>query len=119
MLRRLMKVAREGGEEVVDLGKIRLGTKAVVDEVGGGLEEALGVLSMAMSDEEEAPDMSVAREQPRTLKDVLDALEKSAAFVRSTLPTIDDVRMMEEFRVMRDGKVAMAVPRVVGPEEIW
>lgn len=72
----------------------------------------LGVLSMAMADEGEAPDFSAGREQPRTLKDVLDAMEKSAAFVRQMLPTIDDVRMVEEFRVTREGKVAMAVPRV-------
>jgi len=75
-------------------------------------EVPLGVLSMAMLDEAEVPDMSRPRLQAGSVKDVLDALEKGAAFVRATLPTIDDVRMMEEFKVMRGGKVAMAVPRV-------
>ena len=70
-----------------------------------------GVLMLSMSDEAEAPDFSGGRVQPSSLREVMQTLERSAEFVHRTLPTIDDDRMLEEFRVSVKGKVAMAVPR--------
>jgi len=72
-----------------------------------------GVLRMSLADEAPAPDFSAGRAQPATVREVLDALESTAAVVRQTLPTIDDARMQETFKVARAGKTLMALPRAV------
>jgi uncharacterized damage-inducible protein DinB len=74
-------------------------------------ELPMGVLQMAMADESEPPDFSQGRSQPGTLREVLDALDRSAAYVRQTLSVMDDSRMRAEFRVVRRGRTLMAVPR--------
>jgi len=71
-----------------------------------------GVLQLSLADEAAPPDFRT-RQSPRTLRDVLAALDRSAECVRMTLPTIDDQRMRQMFTVARDGKVLMSVPRVV------
>ena len=70
-----------------------------------------GVLRFSEPDESPVPDMSRERPQPTSLREVLDALNQSAAYVRQTLPSIDDARMRETFRVTRGGSVAMTLPR--------
>jgi uncharacterized damage-inducible protein DinB len=71
----------------------------------------LGVLSMALQDAAPPPNFSGGRQQPATVDELLAALDKSAAFVRETLPTLDDRRMADTFRVVADGRELMAVPR--------
>jgi uncharacterized damage-inducible protein DinB len=69
------------------------------------------VLRMSGPDESPVPDMNRERPQPATLREVLDALDQSAAHLRQTLPTLDDSRMSDTFRVTREGRVIMSVPR--------
>jgi uncharacterized damage-inducible protein DinB len=70
-----------------------------------------GVLRLSEPDEAAPPDFSQGRPQPATLREVLEALDKSAAFVRQTLPTIDDARMQETFQVVQNGKTLLSLPR--------
>jgi uncharacterized damage-inducible protein DinB len=69
------------------------------------------VLRLSEPDEAAVPDMSRERPQPGTLREVLDALDQCAAHLRQTLPTLDDSRMSDTFRVTQGGQVVMAVPR--------
>jgi uncharacterized damage-inducible protein DinB len=71
----------------------------------------LGVLNMAIQEEAPPPNFSGGRQQPATVAEVLAALDKSAAFVRETLPTLDDRRMHDTFKVVVEGRTLMAVPR--------
>ena len=70
-----------------------------------------GVLGMAMQDQAAPPDVS-NRPQPANLREVLGALDHSAAFVRQRLPMVDDTRMHEMFVIAQGGKALMTVPRV-------
>ena len=70
-----------------------------------------GVLGMAMQDHAAPPDMS-SRPQPANLREVLSALEHSAAFVRQRLPMVDDARMHETFIIAQGGRTIMTFPRV-------
>jgi uncharacterized damage-inducible protein DinB len=67
-------------------------------------------LSMSMTDEAAPPDLS-DREQPESLAAVVETLERSVAYVRDTLPGLDDERMSRVFKVVVDGRTMMAVPR--------
>jgi uncharacterized damage-inducible protein DinB len=69
------------------------------------------VLRLTEPDEAAPPDFSAGRPQPATLREVLDALDHSAAYVRQTLPAIDDRRMRDTFRVVHGGRTLMALPR--------
>jgi uncharacterized damage-inducible protein DinB len=69
-----------------------------------------GVLTMALQDQAPPPDLSTRR-QPVSVREVLDALDHSAEFLRRTLPTIDDSRMHETFTIVQGGRTLMAVPR--------
>ena len=71
----------------------------------------LGVLNMAIQEEAPPPNFSGGRQQPATVAEVLAALDKSAAFVRETLPTLDDRRMHDTFKVVVAGQTLMALPR--------
>ena len=71
----------------------------------------LGVLSMALKEEAPPPNFAGGRQQPEAVREVLDALERSAAFVRQTLPALDDRRMGETFKVVAGGRTLMALPR--------
>jgi uncharacterized damage-inducible protein DinB len=69
-----------------------------------------GVLEMARADQGTPPDMNY-RPTPQSLQDVLEALDRSADYVRKTLPTLDDYRMQQTFTVSKDGKTLLAFPR--------
>jgi uncharacterized damage-inducible protein DinB len=71
----------------------------------------LGVLNMALQEQAPPPNFAGGRQQPATVKEVLDALEQSAAFVRQNLPTLDDRRMAETFKVVVEGRTLLALPR--------
>jgi uncharacterized damage-inducible protein DinB len=70
-----------------------------------------GVLRLTLEDVATPPDFRGGPPQPASVEEVLSALDTSAAFVRRTLPTIDDARMMKEFRVVAGDKVLFAAPR--------
>ncbi|MEX2138039.1 MAG: DinB family protein [Pirellulales bacterium] len=70
-----------------------------------------GVLRLSEPDETAPPDFSAGRPQPATLREVLDALDRTAAYLRQTLPTLSDDRMNATFRVVRGGRTLMALPR--------
>ncbi|MBK7405993.1 MAG: DinB family protein [Phycisphaerales bacterium] len=69
-----------------------------------------GVLRLAQVDEAAPPDFST-RHQPRSLDEVLATFDESAAFVRATLPTIDDARMNGPWRLVQGGHELMTMPR--------
>ena len=71
----------------------------------------LGVLSMAMRDEAPPPNFDKGRQQPASTREILDALDQSVAFVRQNLPTLDDRRMAETFKVVAGGRTLMAIHR--------
>lgn len=70
-----------------------------------------GVLSMTLANEASPPDFSRGREQPSTLREIKNTLERSARYVRETLPTIDDGRMLATFSIVKDGRWLMSMPR--------
>lgn len=72
----------------------------------------MGVLMMSLENEASPPDMSRPREQPASIGQIMQALDESAAFVRKTLPTLDDARMMRQFKVVMGGRTLMDGPRV-------
>ena len=71
-----------------------------------------GVLRLSEPDQAAAPNFSGERPQPAKLREILDKLEQSAAYVRQTLPTIDNSRMTATFRVVQGERTLMALPRV-------
>ncbi|BBO32306.1 DinB family protein [Lacipirellula parvula] len=70
-----------------------------------------GVLRLSEPDEAPVPDLSRERPQPAALREILDALNQSAAYLRQTLPTINDERMNETFRVTQGGRIVVSLPR--------
>ena len=70
-----------------------------------------GVLRLSTPDEAAPPEFTAGRPQPATLREVFDALDQSAQFLRQTLPTISDDRMHATFRVVQGGRTLMALPR--------
>jgi uncharacterized damage-inducible protein DinB len=70
-----------------------------------------GVLEMSLADEAAVPDFSAGRQQPDALTEVVAALDRSAEYVRQTLPGIDDERMRSTFKVVREGRILMSMPR--------
>jgi uncharacterized damage-inducible protein DinB len=67
-------------------------------------------MEMAMRNEASPPDFRV-RHQPSSLREVLDLLDRGVASVRQNLPTIDDEHMRQTFKIVRDGRALMSVPR--------
>ena len=70
------------------------------------------VLRLSEPDEATAPDFSAGRPQPETLREVLDTLDRSAAYVRQVLPTIDDSRMRSMFTLVQGGRKLLSLPRL-------
>jgi uncharacterized damage-inducible protein DinB len=70
-----------------------------------------GVLRLSLPDEAAPPEFSAGRPQPATLREILDALDQSAAYLRQTLPTIDDGRMRDTFRMVQGERTLMSLPR--------
>ena len=50
-------------------------------------------------------------QQPAGIGEILKMHDESAAIVRNELPQFDDAKMRESWRLVRDGKEIMAVPR--------
>ena len=72
-----------------------------------------GVVRFALPDEATAPDFGGERPQPTSVREILDALESGAAYVRQTLLTVDDERMRAAFTILRDGRTLMSLPRAL------
>ena len=72
-----------------------------------------GVLGMALADEAPPPNFGSGRQQPASVREVLETLDRSADFVRRTLPTLDDRRMNDTFKIVVSGRTLMALPRGV------
>jgi uncharacterized damage-inducible protein DinB len=70
------------------------------------------VLRLSEPDEATAPDFSAGRPQPQTLREVFDTLDRSAAYVRQVLPSIDDSRMQSMFTVVQGGRTLFSLPRL-------
>jgi uncharacterized damage-inducible protein DinB len=71
-----------------------------------------GVMGLAVPDVCPAPDFSRPNPQPATVREVLDAHEKSADDVRKGLPAFDDTRMAATWKLTKEGKDLMTMPRV-------
>jgi len=69
------------------------------------------VVRMAQQDVVPLPDFGRENPQPQTAGDVLAALDASIATVKEVLPTLTDQRMEATWRVNRDGKEVLAMPR--------
>lgn len=70
-----------------------------------------GVLQLSLDDQAPVPDFSGGRTSAPTVGDALEELERSAAYVRRTLPTLDDARMQRTFTIVNDGTTVMSIPR--------
>lgn len=70
-----------------------------------------GIIKMACLDEFPMPDFGRPNPQPESLKQILDSLETSIASVQETLPTVTDEKMHAIWRMTRDGKDLMTMPR--------
>jgi uncharacterized damage-inducible protein DinB len=69
------------------------------------------VLTMALPDESPMPNMAGERPAATTVREVVETLDRGAAFVREKLPAITDARMQATLRITRDGKVIVEMPR--------
>src|SRR5262249_18464219 len=69
-----------------------------------------GVIRAAQNSTAPAPDFA-SFPQPATLEEILDKLEESVTTVRTLLPQLDDSKMRETWRLVRDGKDLLAIPR--------
>lgn len=73
----------------------------------------LGVLGMGLKDQSELPKFGGGWTQPKTVKELTDALDQSIAFVRAELPKTDDARMQQIWTGLKEGKPVMQMPRAV------
>lgn len=70
------------------------------------------VLKLSLPDEPILPDFSKPWTQPKTVKEILTALDEHIAIVRAELPKIADERMHKTWTAMKDGKPVLSMPRV-------
>ena len=69
------------------------------------------VVQMAQQDEVPMPDFSRPNPQPESIREVVRTLEASIVKIKEVLPALTDERMQAIWRVKRDGRELMAVPR--------
>jgi uncharacterized damage-inducible protein DinB len=69
------------------------------------------IIKMASLDEREMPDFRRPNPQPESKKQILDAFESSVVTVRETLPNFTDDQMHSIWRMTREGKEILAIPR--------
>lgn len=74
-------------------------------------EVPAGVVQLSLEDEAAPPDLT--NRQPANLREVLEALDRSAAYIRKTLPTIDDARMRATWKLVQAGHTLVSMPRAV------
>ncbi|MGA2442240.1 MAG: DinB family protein [Tepidisphaeraceae bacterium] len=71
------------------------------------------IVRIAQADQTPLPDFSKPWQQPKTVKEILAALDQSIETVRKELPKLDDAHMQETWSGMANGKPVMSMPRVV------
>jgi len=69
-----------------------------------------GVIQAVQNSTAPAPDFANFP-QPTTAREVLDKLEESIRTVRRLLPALDDAKMLETWRLVRDGRDVLLLPR--------
>jgi uncharacterized damage-inducible protein DinB len=72
-----------------------------------------GVVRLSLADESTAPDFNSARQEAGSVREILDTLDQSAAYVRQTLPTMDDERMRGVVKIVQDGRTLVSLPRAI------
>jgi uncharacterized damage-inducible protein DinB len=72
-----------------------------------------GVMKLSLADESTAPDFNAARQEAKSIREILDTLDQSAVYVRQTLPTIDDARMRGTVKIVQGGRALVSLPRAV------
>ena len=72
-----------------------------------------GVTRLSLADESTAPDFNATRQEAKSIREILDTLDQSAAFVRQTLLTIDDERMLGTVKIVQGGRTLVSLPRAV------
>ena len=70
-----------------------------------------GIIKMASLDEVQMPDFTRPNPQPESLSEILDAFDAGVNAVRETLATFSDEQMNATWRMSRDGKELIAMPR--------
>jgi uncharacterized damage-inducible protein DinB len=68
-----------------------------------------GVLRFTQQNPAQAPDFGFP--QPSNLREVLNTFEESIATVKSMLPQLNDASMQEIWRMEKDGRELLAMPR--------
>src|SRR5712691_2708173 len=68
------------------------------------------VAAAAAPDSMEAPNFS--QPQPKNRQEVLDTFSKSLESAKETLKKMDDARLMATWKLTKNGKVLMSVPRI-------
>lgn len=69
-----------------------------------------GVIRAVQNSTAPAPDFA-SFPQPASVQEVLDKLQESVATVQTILPSFDDAKMRETWRLVRDGKDLLICPR--------
>ena len=70
-----------------------------------------GVVRFVQQNPAQAPDFANAFPQPSNLREVLDTFEESIVTVSSVLPNLNDASMQETWRMVKDDKELLAMPR--------
>src|SRR5262245_4706831 len=69
------------------------------------------VVQMAKQDVIPVPECDRQRPEPKSTREVLDALDASIAKVKEVLPTFTDAQMQALWRIRRGDKDVLAIPR--------
>ena len=70
------------------------------------------IVRIAQESQTDLPDFNRPWPQPKSVSEILAALEQSNETVRKELPKIDDSRMQQTWTGLLDGKPVMTMPRV-------
>lgn len=57
------------------------------------------------------PDFNRSMPKPESLQQILDTFDQGVATVKAVLPTFNDQRMQDTWKMIKDGKEVLAVPR--------
>jgi uncharacterized damage-inducible protein DinB len=71
------------------------------------------VVQFTLVDQTPVPDFSKMFKQPATIREILDAHEKSIETVKEILPTLDDARLMTNWSAVLDGKPVLTMPKAM------
>lgn len=71
-----------------------------------------GVMKMASLEETPMPDFKRPNPQPESLSEIFDAFDAGVHFVTETLANFSDEQMKATWRMTRDGKELIAIPRM-------